>query len=175
MFAWKFRQDFERGGFVPDIVGRLVSLHLDKKAMEAKNVMVQLEEMVVSTTEEVHVPASHHDDPDAGEDFPSLDYQNSLVAWALSFDSRMQTLSADNVLELSLWVPHLPYLALHRKGGRILLMLLEMIPTIALPMEVQEDALHLLAKALSSHVHILCQNQSGLEVNSQLQFHRYNS
>ena len=157
-----FRQDFEHGGFVPDIVGRLVRLHLDKEAMEAKNVTVQLEEMVPGTEE---VLASHLENTEADENFPCLDYRNSLVTWALSFDSRMQTLSVDNVLELSLWVPHLPYLALHRRGGRTLRMLLKMIPTTALPVEVLEDTLHLLAKDLSSHVNTLCRNQSGLEVN----------
>ena len=44
-------------------------------------------------------------------------------------------------------------------------MLLKMIPTVPLPMEVLEDALHLLAKAFSSNVNILCQNHIGLEVN----------
>ena len=44
LFVHLCRQDFERGGFVPDIVGRLVSLNLDKKTMEAKDVAVQLEE-----------------------------------------------------------------------------------------------------------------------------------
>ena len=151
------RQDFERGGFVPDIVGRLVSLNLDKKAMEAKDVAVQLEE-----DQYIQFPT---DDYDADEDCHGLDYHNSLVAWASSFDSEMQALSADNVLELSLWVPHLPHLALHRRGSRTLLMLLKMIPTVPLPMEVLEDALHLLAKAFSSNVNILCQNHIGLEVN----------
>ena len=40
-----------------------------------------------------------------------------------------------------------------------------MIPTVPLPMEVLEDALHLLAKAFSSNVNILCKNHIGLEVN----------
>ena len=153
------RQDFERGGFVPDIVGRLVSLNLDKKAMEAKDVAVQLEE------EEGQYVQFPTDDYDADEDCHGLDYHHSLVAWASSFDSDMQTLSADNVLELSLWVPHLPHLALHRRGSRTLLMLLKMIPTVPLPMEVLEDALHLHAKALSSNVNTLCENHNGLEVN----------
>ena len=94
------RQDFERGGFVPDIVGRLVSLNLDKKAMEGKDVAVlELEE---EESEYIQFPT---DDYDADEDCHGFDFHNALVSWASSFDSEMQTLSADNVLELSLIWP----------------------------------------------------------------------
>ena len=167
---FKYRQDFEVGGFVSDIVGRLVNLHLDKNAMEAKDVTVQVEYAEVFS-EEACRPASdldHYEDfpsLDHYEDIPGLDYYNPLVEWATSFDTSIQTLSPDNVLELSHWVPHLPQLALHRRGSRTLIMILRMIPTVALPMEVMEDALHSLAKALSSHLHTLIfQNCSGYEV-----------
>ena len=48
ILKFQCRQDFEVGGFVSDIVGRLVNLHPDKNAMEAKDVTVQVEYAEVS-------------------------------------------------------------------------------------------------------------------------------